>query len=228
MILGTLLWKFVKEPKNAAAGGHVKPSLDGYFSLLRYRNMWLCCLGSAGFMTWLWVMHTFAPLYITEVTKNSGTFAGLIMGASGVGAFLWGLLLPWVSDYIGRKPTLLVVALISGVLPLTYQAPFLIHHPWLMAFAGFLANGGQCIAALTLVVVPTESVPPQFAATAIGLATLVGEIVGGTVAPAISGAIADRHGLAASLWIAAGGAITVFIATLFMRETAPFKNKICN
>jgi len=222
IVLGVLLWKFIKEPgKNVLAAGHHKASWSASFSLLRYRNMWLCCLASAGFMTWLWVMHAFAPLYITEVTKNSATFAGLVLGASGLGAFLWGLVLPWVSDYTGRKPALLLVALVSALVPLTYQMPFLIRHPWLMAIAGFVANGGQCIAALTLVVVPTESVPPEFAATAIGLATLVGEIVGGTVAPYISGAVADRHGLGASLWIAAGGAILVFVAALFMQETAP-------
>ncbi|HSM85195.1 MAG TPA: MFS transporter [Candidatus Limnocylindrales bacterium] len=222
LLLGLILWKFVRETGKTEGGtGHARPTLAGYLSLLRHRNMLLCCLGSAGFMTWLWVMHAFAPLYITEVTKNSATFAGLILAASGLGAFVWGLVLPWASDYTGRKPALLVVGLISAVVPLTYQMPFLISHPWLMAIAGFVANGGQCIAALTLVVIPTESVPPQFAATAIGLATLVGEIVGGTIAPAISGAAADRYGLGASLWIAAGGAIMVAAASLFMRETAP-------
>ncbi|MGE5325330.1 MAG: MFS transporter [Actinomycetota bacterium] len=221
LVLGIILWKVVREPGENAAHPHPKPSLAGYLSLLRYRNMLLCCLGSAGFMTWLWVMSAFAPLYITEVNKNSATFAGLILAASGLGAFLWGLLLPWLSDYTGRKPALLVVALVSAAVPLTYQMPFLISHPWLMAIAGFIANGGQCIAALTLVVIPTESVPPQFAATAIGLATLVGEIIGGTVAPAISGAIADRHGLGSSLWIAAAGALIVGVAALFIRETAP-------
>jgi hypothetical protein len=75
--------------------------------------------------------------------------------------------------------------------------------------AGFMGNGGQCIAVLTLVVIPTESVPPQFAAPAIGLSTLVGEIVGGTLAPAISGALADRHGLGSPLWIGAAGVIVV-------------------
>lgn len=221
LVLGIILWKFVREPGESAAHPHPKPSLAGYLSLLRYRNMLLCCLGSAGFMTWLWVMSAFAPLYITEVNKDSATFAGLILAASGLGAFLWGLLLPWLSDYTGRKPALLVVALVSAAVPLTYQMPFLISHPWLMAIAGFVANGGQCIAALTLVVIPTESVPPQFAATAIGLATLVGEIIGGTVAPAVSGAIADRHGLGSSLWIAAAGALIVCVAALFIRETAP-------
>lgn len=223
LILGVLLWKFIPERRTTAAAGHDKPSLAEYLSLLRYRNMWLCCLASMGFMTWLWVMHAFAPLYITEVNKNSATFAGLILGASGLGAFLWGMVLPWLSDYTGRKPALLVVALVSAVVPLTYQVPFLIAHPWLMAAAGFVANGGQCIAALTLVVIPSETVPPQFHATAIGLATLCGEIFGGTIAPAVSGAIADRHGLVSSLWIAAAGAILVFVAGVFMKETAPSK-----
>jgi predicted MFS family arabinose efflux permease len=223
LVIGVLLWKFVREPGANAAAGHPKPSFAGYFSLLRYRNMWLCCLASAGFMTWLWVMHTFAPLYITQVNKSSATFAGFILGASGLGSFLWGWILPWLSDYTGRRATLLTVGLISGLVPLTYQSAFLVEHPWLMAMAGFVANGGQCIAALTLVVIPTESVPPQFHATAIGLATMVGEIFGGTLAPTISGAIADRYGLGASLWIAAAGAIVVFLAAIFMHETAPAK-----
>lgn len=221
IILGVVLWKYVREPERRA-GSH-KISIGQFFSVLQYRNMWLCCLGSAGFMTWLWVMHASAPQYITEVSKNSATFAGLVQGASGAGAFVWGWIFPWISDRWGRKPVLLFMALISAAVPLTYQVPFLIHHPWLMAAAGFIANGGQGIAALVLVLVPTESVAPELAGTAIGLSTMIGEIIGGTLAPYISGVVADRHGLAAALWIAAGGAIVVFLAGLMMRETAPFK-----
>ncbi|MGB8458506.1 MAG: hypothetical protein WCE50_12345, partial [Candidatus Acidiferrum sp.] len=87
--------------------------------------------------------------------------------------------------------------------------------------AGFLVNGGQGIAPLVLVLVPTESVPVKFAATAIGLATLVGEVVGGAMAPAVAGAAANRYGLAAPLWIASAGAILVLLTALFMTETAP-------
>jgi predicted MFS family arabinose efflux permease len=226
MLLGALLWKLVKEPgKSTIAATHHKPSLQDYLSLLEQRNILLCCVAAAGFMTWLFVMNAFAPLYITEVLKGSATFAGLIIGASGFGAFLWGWTLPWISDYIGRKPALLLVALISAVVPLPYQVPYLVAHPWLMALAGFVANGGQGIAALSLVLVPTESVAPEFAATAIGLTTLVGEVFGGTLAPAIAGRIADRHGLTAPLWIASAGALSVFLAGLFLRETAPSKGR---
>ena len=222
IILGILIWKFVKEPDSGAIH-HSKPSLRGYLSLLRHRNMLLCCVGAAGFMTWLFVMHSFAPLYITEVSKRSATTAGFIIGAGGLGAFIWGWVFPWISDRRGRKPTLMFVALISAMAPLIYEVPFLIAHPWLMAAAGFLVNGGQGIAPLVLVLVPTESVPPEFAATAIGLATLVGEIVGGAMAPALAGAVANRYGLGAPLWIASAGAILVLLASLFMTETAPSK-----
>ena len=225
MILGLLIWKFVKEPGEAESTRlhHAKPSLKDYLSLLRYRNMLLCCLGAVGFMTWLFVMHVFAPLYITEVSQRSATQAGFIIGAGGLGAFMWGWIFPWISDRAGRKPTLIFVALVSATAPLTYQVPFLIAHPWLMAAAGFLVNGGQGIAPLVLVLVPTESVPAKFAATAIGLATLVGEIVGGAIAPTVAGAAANRYGLAAPLWIASAGAILVLVASLFMIETAPSK-----
>jgi predicted MFS family arabinose efflux permease len=225
LILGIVLWKYVRERwPDTQESSHRAVAAD-YFSLLRYSNILLCCLASAGFMTWLWVMHAFAPLYITQVSKNSATFAGLVLGASGVGEFLWGFSLPWLSDRWGRKPVLLFTALISAVVPLTYQIPFLVGHPWLMALAGFVANGGQGMAALVLVLIPTETVPARFAGTAIGLSTLVGEIFGGALAPSVSGALADRYSLSTPLWIAAGGAIAVAAAALFMRETAPSQTR---
>lgn len=228
IILGILIWKIVKEPSNAEASEahHAKPSLKEYAALLRYRNMLLCCVAAAGFMTWLFVMSVFAPLYITEVSGRSATLAGLVLGASGLGGFLWGWIFPWISDRAGRRPTLIFVALLSATAPLTFQVPFLVSHPWLLAAAGFLANGGQGIAALVLVLVPTESVPPKVAATAIGLATLVGEIFGGALAPAVAGAAANKYGLGAPLWIASAGAILVLAASCFIKETAPQRTEL--
>jgi predicted MFS family arabinose efflux permease len=225
VFLGAAIWKVMKEPGGTESDKqhHVKPSLADYFSLFKYRNMWLCCLGAAGFMTWLFVMNVFAPLYITEVSGRSATLAGLVVGAGGLGAFMWGWIFPWISDRAGRRPTLLFVALLSALAPLTYQVPFLVAHPWLLAAAGFLTNGGQGIGALVLVLVPTESVSARLAATAIGLSTLVGELFGGAFAPTLAGSMADKYGLAAPLWIAAGGALLVFLASLFMSETAPAK-----
>lgn len=217
LILSLLLWKYLKEPNPSIS----HPPLRQYFSILRYRNVILSCIAASGFMTWLWVMGAFAPLYITQVTGHSPAMAGLIMGAGGIGGFFWAFLAPGWSDRFGRKRVLMSIALLSALVPLTYQVGFLQHHVLWMMLAGFVANGGQAIAALVLVLIPAESVPRALSGTAIGLVTFASEIVGGTIAPAVSGVAADKFGLATPLWIAACGGLIVFLVSMLVRETSP-------
>jgi len=218
LLMGCLIWKFVREPASGADSEHEKPALADYFSILRYRNIWLCCLGATGFMSWLFALNVFAPLYITEVVHEPATTAGFLLGASGFGSFFLGFLLPSLSDRIGRKPVLLLMAAMSAVVPLAFLVPALYTYPLLLAAIVFAANTGQGIASLIMVLVPTESVPPQFRATSIGLATLAGEIMGATAAPILAGALAEKHGLALTLWLAAGGSALLFLVSLFLQE----------
>ncbi len=221
-VMGMLIWKFVREPRRdseRAFHGHAIRFKD-YLSILRYRNIWLCCAGASGFISWLFLENVFAPLYITEVAHQPATTAGFLLGASGLGSFCFGLLLPALSDRWGRKPVLLLMAGMATFVPLSLLVSPLYSYPWLLAGIVFLMNTSQGIPALMLVLVPTESVPAQFAATAIGLTTLTGELVGATLAPVVGGALAQLHGLAAPLLMSAGGTVVVFLATLFLKETA--------
>jgi predicted MFS family arabinose efflux permease len=220
LLAGLLIWRFVKEPSASPATTHQKPSVRDYFSLLRYRNIWLCCVGATGFMSWLFALNVFAPLYITEVAHEPPTTAGFLLGASGLGSFFLGFLLPSLSDRVGRKPVLLIMAALSAVVPLAFLVPALYVYPLLLAAIVFAANTGQGIASLIMVLVPTESVPPQFRATSIGLTTLVGEIMGATGAPLLAGALAEKHGLALTMWLAAGGSALLFLAAAFLLEPA--------
>jgi hypothetical protein len=114
---------------------------------------------------------------------------------------------------------LLLMAVMSAAVPLALLILPLYNYPWILAAIVCLMNGGQGIGALILVLVPTESVPPQFAATAIGLATLCAEILGATVAPAVAGKVAESHGLGVALWMSAGGAVLLFVVALLLKET---------
>jgi len=224
LIAGLLIWKFVKEPSSAGGAAsseptHRKPSFREYLFILRYRNIWLCCLGATGFMSWLFALNVFAPLYITEVRHEPATTAGFLLGASGLGSFFLGFLLPSFSDRIGRKPVLLLMAALSALVPLAFLCPFLFLHSWLTAAIIFAANTGQGIASLVMVLIPTESVPSQFRATSIGLITMAGEIMGATGAPILAGALAEKHGLGLTLWLAAAGSGLLFFAGLFVQET---------
>ncbi len=46
------------------------------------------------------------------------TTAGFLLGASGLGSFILGFLLPSLSDRLGRKPVLLAMAAMSSLVPL--------------------------------------------------------------------------------------------------------------
>jgi predicted MFS family arabinose efflux permease len=221
LVMGALLWKFVREqdPAESKLGHHGVARLSEYILILRFRNMWLSCIGAAGFMCWLFLLNVFAPLYITEIMHEAPTTAGFLLGASGLGGFFLGFVFPAISDRLGRKPVLLVLAALSAMVPLSLQVSSLYRFPWLLAAILFLCNAGQAIAALIIVLVPAETVPPQFSATAIGLATLVGEIMGATLAPTLGGVMAERFGLRMPLLMSAGGMVVLFVVALGLTES---------
>lgn len=221
IVMGLMLWKFVKEPasRGGHVGGHSHAPLAEYLLILRFRNMWLSCLGSAGFMCWLFLLNVFAPLYITGVMHEPGTTAGFLLGAGGLGSFFLSFVFPALSDRIGRRPVLMMLAAMSAVVPLALQVRALYSVPWLLAGILLMCNAGQAIASLIIVLVPAETVPPQFRATAIGLSTLAGEVIGATVAPALGGALAEKAGLHVPLLMSAGGMVLLFLVALGLKET---------
>lgn len=220
ILMGILLRKYVREPERQLREKNEATTVAGYISLLKYRNIWLCCAAAAGFMSWLFLTNVFAPLYITEVAKQQATTGGFLLGASGLGSFFIGVAFPALSDRVGRKPIMMLLALMACIVPLALLVPRLYEHIWLLAGILFVMNSGQALASLIMVLVPTESVPARYAATSIGLATLVGEIFGATGAPLLGGAFAERYGLSVTLWMAAGGSTVILLAAIFLKKTS--------
>jgi len=225
VILGILITFFVAEPKQqannpAALAGPTRPaSIGDFFSVLRYRNMLLCCVAAAANLTGLFFVSVFGPLYITQVAGQAPTTAGFILGAYGLGAFFGGFILPGISNRIGRKTTLLINAFTTALIPVVLLVSPLYGNLWLMALLLFLFNGAQSIAALTHVIIPTETIPRAIAATGIGLAAMFGEIISATVGPAVGITLSNSFGLGATMWAGAGALVVALIAALFMRET---------
>ena len=77
------------------------------------------------------------------------------------------------------------------------------------------------IAPLYCATVPTESVSPAMATTAVGLSMGFAELFGGVVMPPIGGRVADALGLQAVFYICIGLALLSALAALFLTETAP-------
>ncbi len=218
LVLALLVALFVDEAAPVPGGRSARaPARPEVAALLGNRNLWASAIGAAGFMSWLFLVSAFAPLYITAVEHQSATTAGFLMGAAGLGSFFIGLGGPALSDRYGRRRLLAILALLSVLLPLALLTHGLYGALWMLAGILFVTQGGQAISAICIVLVPTESVPKRFAATSIGFTTMFGEVIGGFFAPLAAGALAQRHGLGVPLWMAAAGALIVFAAALAMR-----------
>lgn len=224
LVMFVILAKYMREPKKPEAEVHSPKRITRkeYAEVYKNRNTLLCTLISAVFMTWLFVFTTFAPVYLTSKGYTPGEM-GLIMASIGLGSFIWGFAGPAISDKVGRKPTLIVFCLIASLSPVVLA---LVHGSLaVMMILGFLTAVGQACFPLFMAIIPGESMPSGLIASAISVTQLVGEIVGGCVAPVLAGIAADSWGLEAPLWIAFVGGILAALIAIGLRETAPIKVK---
>jgi len=219
IILGLILWKYVREPRHEALQAQQRPNIKDLASVLKYRNVVLCCLIAAANLTALMLVGIFAPLFITQVMHEDPRTAGFIISAMGIGGTIAAIFLPWVSDRTGRKPILLLAITGSVIVPILFLVPFLYQHLWLFGLIELLLATATVVPVLGMIVIPTETVPPTIAATAIGATTVTAEIIGATIAPVIGGIIAETQGLAITLEIAAAVNVIAFLLALFVRET---------
>lgn len=188
-------------------------------TLLKIRNMRVS-LAIAGLITaWLVLQSTFLTLFLTQVKGLAPTTAGWVIGMGGWAGLIGGISLPLLSDRIGRKPVLLFGSLAGILGPIALLV--LPGDPIILAVAVLLGWLPLGIAPLYCAAVPTESVSPAMATTAVGLSMGFAELFGGVLLPPIAGQAADAFGLEAIFYICISLALLAAFAALFLKETAP-------
>jgi len=141
---------------------------------------------------------------------------GKTMGLLGVAGLVSSILVPALSDRIGRKKVLIVFSFVGVLYPFMvyFLAGSALHLP-AMFFTYFLMGAIPLAAA----VVPSEAVPEHLKTKAIGLISAIGEIVGGVIVPAIAGVLPDKLDPSAFLWVSAVLAILALFFVSKLTET---------
>ena len=215
------LW--VKEPAKDAfeTPGATPGARMSLFQMLAVRNVAICSLLAVFMVSWLITGFAFLPVVFTEFSGLSPQTSAGIMGALGFSAFLFGALMPALSDRVGRKPVLVVGCFMSAIAPL---AALYFHGPVIilagMMFVGWVGNG---IFPVFMGTIPGESLPRAQIATAMGLVVGAGELFGGVFGPIVAGRIADLTslGLRAPMLVMAFCSIVAGLLCLLLKETAP-------
>ncbi|MCG7337221.1 MFS transporter [Sporosarcina sp. ACRSM] len=227
IILALVLIFYMREPIVKAAKGAEertsKLTFDDYKSVFKTRNVWISMLIAIFYMMYLLIFSSFMPTFLTGVSNYTEQQYGIIMVVFGVGMFFWQLVIPFLSDKIGRKTVMIPCTFIAILLPLAV-ANF--HSNMvLLAVLIFLLTIGFGCQPLYLAVIPSESVKIAFAATAISSVVLTGEIIGGTLGPVLAGVLADKYSLYAPLWLSSATAVLFFLLVFALKESAPVKLK---
>jgi MFS family permease len=203
LLLGVIAWLCVKK-STAESTKTAETSTLNLSELLQYNNIkWgipvACCV-----FGWWFATLPFISNYFVNTQGMSADDMGKTMGLLGVSGLVSSIVVPGLSDKIGRKKIILVFCAI-GIL-----YPFAVH---------FLAGSGGQLPAMFLTyftmgliplvaaVVPSEAVPDHLKAKAIGLITGVAEIVGGVLVPALAGVLSDRFEPSAFLWVSSALAL---------------------
>ncbi|MDR0208931.1 MAG: MFS transporter [Pseudomonas putida] len=219
--LAWALYKVLREPAvQRPANEHRHGIGSDWLAALRYRNVVLNLAGMFCMLTSLFVSSVMLPSYLTDYLHLGLQQMGFVMSAIGFGGFCGMVLMPTLSDRLGRKPVAVTSCLATGV------ALWLMIHTgaepmtlFVLLFATTFFNFSM----ICMIVGPltSESVPPALISTATGLVVGIGEVFGGGVAPALAGYIAQHHGIENTLYLALAGVALGLVVAACLRETAP-------
>jgi len=221
LVLGLLAWKFVKkstaESAEASAAQTKEKSALNIAELLQYNNIkWgigaACCV-----FGWWFATLPFISNYFVNFQGMSADEMGKTMGLLGVSGLLSSVIVPGLSDKIGRKKVLLIFMVVGTFYPFAvyFLAGSAIHLP-AMVFTYFMMGLLPIVAA----VLPSESVPDHLKAKALGFITAIAEIVGGVMVPALAGVLSDKIDPSAFLWVAAALAFIGLFFVMKLKELA--------
>lgn len=223
-ILAAFLYRVIREPphlQSSAEAATRAPRLP-WSDILRSRNVILSMVGMLCGMSCIFVLGAFIPNYLVDYLHLSPVEMGFVTSGLGFGGFVGGIVMPGLSDHIGRRASAILcfvgaAALLYGFIRTGVEPVMLFT---LLSGVSFFGSG---VLSLLTGPVATEAVPQQLASSAVGIASGTGEIFGGGIGPVIAGYIAQHYGIQDVVVFSLGGLLLGIVVSAFLLETAPRK-----
>ena len=225
LIVALLLARVLRAPSAAADLEHTTvhdTSPHRWLDLFKYRNIIHNMIGMLCWLIGVVTTSAMLPSYLIDYLHLSLPRMGFVVSAAGFGASAGCVIMPMLSDRIGRKPVMLICSA-GGALALLAFMQIGPRPAVLFALLLVTQFFNYPLIALTVGPISTESVPVKLMASASGLVICTGEIFGGGIAPVVAGLVAQHFGIRYILPLAVGGLAVGFVNSCFLRETAPLR-----
>jgi MFS transporter, ACS family, hexuronate transporter len=218
LISAAIIWFFVQEPVRvkAAAGDAPQATLKEAFA---DRNVQLCALISILLVSYLVLCWAFMPLFLTKERGFEPDTVKWLMATLGISAGIGSFAVSWLSDQIGRRPTIVGFSFLGVILPL--GAMFFDGSSWALAAIFFVGWGLNGVFPLFMATIPSESVDPRLTASLTGVCMGIGEVIGGVLSPLLGGKLSDLYGRDSVMWLMIALCVLSGVVGFGLRETAP-------
>lgn len=202
----------------AAEAIEEKPTFKESLQMFKNRNVLISVFAGIFILYWYICTLSFTPAFLVGFKGLSPVDMGLIMSCYGIGAIIWGIVLPRLSDVFGRKPLVIIGCFLSILANLGL---LLTNSMGIMAVCCIIGWAGAGVFPLFESAIPAESVDPKYSTSAIGLVQLVGELVGAGLGATLCGFIGGAMGLDVSQWTCLAAIVVAAIIAFGYYETAP-------
>jgi MFS family permease len=182
------------------------------------RNLLLCCGLSALLVSWLVITVTFVPVFLVDTLRWPPDRMGIAMSGFGVASMVSAVVIPSMSDRIGRRAAILLCSCGGALAGLAICLGG--GSAWGLVAVIIVGIAGGAFP-LFMAAIPAESAPPYRVASWIALVQGVGEILGGVAAPLLAGVAADRFGPRSAVGAAAACVAAAALISLLLLETNP-------
>ena len=183
------------------------------------KNVLICIVLCALYVAYLGIGLTFIPSFLVEYRHFSGQQMSYLMASLGASSIVFTIILPPISNKVGRKPVLIAASLASVLTPLAvcFYHGSSIFLGILMFFGWTFSGSGP----FSMGIVPSESVDSERLTRVLGLIISLGVLAGGLLGPSFAGWGAEHWGARAPLLILAGCAACAALTACALKETAP-------
>jgi len=216
LISALLLWAVIREPRLSAEAAREAPNALGLRHVLGNRNVRVCIAVSTCCVAWYFLLLSFLPLWLTHNEGLSSGTMSVILSLVGAAGVVGSVVVPGLSDRIGRKLAITTFCCLGVLAPLA--ALNFGHTPVLLGvvfFTGALMVGSFPIFMGTL---PQESVSPADGASATAMVLCISQILGGVAGPVVGGMLADRISPEAPFVLAGCLAVGAVLFSLLLRN----------
>jgi predicted MFS family arabinose efflux permease len=228
VIVGVVIWSILKDMKPSAlkigpgmpAETEATMKWSDLPKIFVYRNCTLSFIANVLVMVGFWGIVSFGTTYwVNEggLTLEQTGYLGSISGIAGLG---WAIVIPFIIDRLGRKPS-------SSILTIYIAASMFIMYAskGLLGQIAYVLVIGCCgfVSVLFVAIICQESVPPAIAASTTAIGMAIGELFGTSITPQILGSLGDMYGLRTIFLVGGVSTLIAFFITFGLTETRKAK-----